>query len=312
MRPWIVALALLWAPGAAATEILAATPEQGAAVLSAQDDFMQALTPADLSIRLGDTPDLTTAALGRFYASQTRAWTPAEQARLTALTARVQARIDALDAWLPDTILLIKGTPQIDGGMPHTRGAAIVMGASLPDDDARLEWLFFHELFHVLSRANADRHDDLYSVIGFQRCSRMNFAPEMRSAMFTNPDAPQVLHAAPISAADPSLLATPVLLANPPHYDPSKPHLRNYFQIAMVALRRGPDGACTPVTQGAPDPAAMTAAIYAGAGRNTAYIFHPEELMADNFADLMTARSDAPDPWVYDRLRTVLAEAPAP
>lgn len=310
MRAWILALGLVWAPGALATEIVLATPEQGAAVLSAQDEFMAVLTPADLSIRLGDTPDQSVQALGRHYAAQTRAWTDEERVRLEAMIARVRERTNALDAWLPDTILLIKGTSEIDGGMPHTRGAAIVM-ARLSEDEARLDTLFFHELFHVLSRANPDRHDDLYGVIGFVRCAAVTFPPEVRAAMFTNPDAPLVRHAAPISDTDPTLLATPVLVANPPHYDPSKPHLRNYFQVVMTPLRRGPDGACMAVTDGAPTREAMTEAVYARAGRNTAYIFHPEELMADNFADLMIARADAPDPWVYERLRAVLAAAPA-
>jgi hypothetical protein len=41
---------------------------------------------------------------------------------------------------------------------------------------------------------------------------------------------------------------------------------------------------------------------YRHIGRNTDYVIHPEETLADNFAHLIFQTTDLPDPWIVDRL----------
>jgi hypothetical protein len=41
-------------------------------------------------------------------------------------------------------------------------------------------------------------------------------------------------------------------------------------------------------------------------GRNTNYIIHPEEVLADNFAMLIRGKRDVPTPRVLDELRKAL------
>jgi hypothetical protein len=41
-------------------------------------------------------------------------------------------------------------------------------------------------------------------------------------------------------------------------------------------------------------------------GRNTDYIIHPEEILADNFALLMSGASGAPSPEIIKKLEEVL------
>jgi len=38
-------------------------------------------------------------------------------------------------------------------------------------------------------------------------------------------------------------------------------------------------------------------------GRNTGYIIHPEEILAENFVHLMMQTPDLPDPWIVQELR---------
>jgi hypothetical protein len=284
-----------------------ATPEQGAAILSASDEYLTVLTPADLSIRLrgepGDAGDLA-----RLYARGTRAWSAAERDRLEQMVARHRADLNPLAPWLPDTVYFIKGTRDIESAIPHTRGDAIFFGDNLPDTQEGLDGLFFHELFHVLSRANRNRADEIYGIIGFQRCEAV-LPATITDRMLTNPDAPRVLHAAPIAENDPTLFATPILVADPSRYTPSRANMAQYFGVEITPMRRGADGRCRPDASVTLTQNQMQEAIFAHAGRNTNYMFHPEELMADNFSQMMMGQSVA-DPWVHERLAALLGINP--
>lgn len=290
------------APGARTT-FAAASPAEGAAILSANDEYLSVLSASDLSIRLHGAPG-TSADLGRLYAGATLAWSEADTRRLREMVSRHRADLDAIAPWLPETVYFIKGGEAIEGGIPHTRGAAIFFGGALPEGDARLDQLFLHELFHVLSRHSAARHDELYGVIGFAPCDAV-LPADTASRLITNPDAPHVGHAAPLSASDQSLLATPLLIAEPARYDPAKPNLGQYFTVVLTPMRRGGDGKCRPAEGVNLSQAQIRDAIFAAAGRNTNYLFHPEEIMADNFAQMML-RETAPDAWVHERLARLL------
>ena len=129
-----------------------ATPEQGAALLSARDEFMNALTPGELAIRLqrnGAGADV--AALGQFYAANVRSWSAPERARLEAMLARVAPRLAPLAGWLPERILIAKISPEVESGASaFTRGAAIFIGGEgLPAADAALDGLVLHEFTFV-------------------------------------------------------------------------------------------------------------------------------------------------------------------
>ncbi|GAM98534.1 hypothetical protein U91I_02169 [alpha proteobacterium U9-1i] len=280
-----------------------ATPEQGATILSANDEYLSVLSPADLSIRLQGRSG-TGADLGRVYAGATQAWNADESERLRLMVVRHRARLNQLATWLPDTVYFIKGTRAIEGGIPHTRGPAIFFGPELPGTEAELDGLFMHELFHVLSRESAARHDDIYGIIGFVRCEAV-LPQSMTDRTITNPDAPAVEHASPISESDTSLLATPLLFADPGRYDPSKQNLGQYFDPELQLLRRGADGKCRPAEGVSMSQDAIRNAIFARSGRNTNYMFHPEELMADNFSQMMMGQSVS-DPWVHERLAALL------
>jgi hypothetical protein len=312
----IFAAALLLAACAAQPNAPAPTPRfavasvaEGAAIFSAEDEFTAVLTPADISIRVRHAGG-TLAELRQVYAEAPQPWSEAEQVRLEALFARHAAALRRLAPLLPARVLLVKNSGAADTALPHTRGPAINMGPDLPADETALDHLFFHELFHVLSRHNSARHDEMYALVGFQPCALL-LPDEVRARTITNPDAPLLMHAAPFGAD--GRLVAPVLFAEPPAYDAAHPNFSDYFELRFLVFERT-DAGCAPVlAAGAPlmaAPREAVEAIFAGAGRNTNYVLHPEELLADNFAQLMIGRADAPSPEVQARLAAWLGLAP--
>lgn len=276
---------------------------------------MRGLTPSDLSIRLHRAHGGARAALKTQYAAAVEAWSDADAARLDALVARNRAQLDALAPWLPDTVLFIHASDAIDGGLPHTRANAIVMGPVLPGTDAGLDGLFLHELFHVLSRhATPAVRAELYGLIGFERCTRLHLPRGLRMHGISNPDVEDAAFTVAVDAPDGRTRALmPFLSANPPRYAAGKPAFEDYFELVFLDMTRSATGACT-LRRGADaqlSPGEVRDALYAHTGRNTGYIFHAEETLADNFSYLMLGRTDLPDMWVLDRLRARLAAGPA-
>jgi hypothetical protein len=264
---------------------------------------MRELSPVELSLRLRRPEGGNVEEFRSLYASAARAWTDDERARLEAMAARHRARTSLIARWLPEEVGFIKATTDVEGGLPHTRDAAIVFGPALPRDDSALDYLFFHELFHVLSRRNATRRDELYALIGFEPCTRVSLPAPLERERITNPDAPVDRHVAPIVAGDRYLL--PRLMSNSPRFDPARPDLASYFDLRFVLIERGANGRCRAVRRGGTailaDRDTASSILRLRAGANTAYFFHPEEILADNFAQLMLD-IDPPDPRVHERL----------
>ena len=52
--------------------------------------------------------------------------------------------------------------------------------------------------------------------------------------------------------------------------------------------------------------------FYEQVGRNTQYIIHPEEILADNFADLVLQDRPVPSPEILKKMQDVLTPKPAP
>jgi hypothetical protein len=309
VRTFLVSLAVLAGALAplpvAALEFAFATPEQGAAVLSTQDEFMAAIAPHDVALRVGSNDNLTAARLAEHYAANTRVWTPEERARLEASIARVSPLLSPYEALLPPRMLLIASTDRVDAGFAFTRGSDIVMGATLPEDGARLDHVLIHEVFHVLSRRNPARRDAIYDAVGFVRCMQITLPENVRNRILTNPDAPVVNYVFPLGESDVGVVATPVIVVNSTTFDPARPSMAQYVGVEFASLHRDAAGVCTPAAEPAPE-AAVQAALQRRAGRNTGYIIHPEEIAADNFALMLVGGEGAPDQWVFERLRAAL------
>ncbi|MEZ5956397.1 MAG: hypothetical protein R3C27_04205 [Hyphomonadaceae bacterium] len=305
-----VAVAGLWLAAASASgqtgpSVVLATQQEGAAAISARDEYMDAVTAGDVSIWLhqpGHARDVD--ALANYLAANTRPWTDAERVRLDSMLERVAPRVAALAPWLPARVQIAGFNPQASAGADFTRGSTIFL-AELQTTDEAMDERFFHELFHVLSRQHPDRRDEFYAIVGFQRCTPMALDDATRARLLTNPDAPTVQYASEIDVDGQRLWATPLMLAELDRYTPQS-GLFDHVDLQFVALRRDAQGRCERDAGASISQPELGGAIVAKAGGNTAYVLHPEELTADNFAQMMMGRRDAPSPEIHTRIATLL------
>jgi len=296
-------VAALLPPGLAAeaAEYRFAAPDEARAALTAEDAYTQALQPAELAVRLAD-PDGAKADLLARYADGVRAWSADERTQLEGTIADLADDVAFLDPLLPDVVLLVRADPSVEGGLPHTRGNAIVFPTeTLPEKG--LKGLFLHELHHVLTRANPDLQDPYFALIGFEPCA---FAePEwLRERRLSNPDAPTNAHYAPLDLERGDGVM-PVLHLSAP-YDPEKGGgLGDYFAFGLLHVA-AVDGRCEALETGdggllvtAP---AATPGFLDAVGRNTGYLIHPEETLADNFTFGVLETGELPDPEIPARV----------
>lgn len=296
--PLAAILLALPAPAAAA-EFVFASAGEGARILGADDGFFEAMAPLEMRLRSVRPGRTTREGLRAQYRAGARDWDRAGRRTWQASLDRLGPRLAAWSALLPERVLLVRVRSSIEDSLPHTRANAILLPAGLGRLRAsQLDFILAHEIFHLLSRAQAARRDSLYVLIGFRPC-RFTLPADLRARRITNSDAPEERHYVELAgeggAYVPLELARPVAAPLPALAESME------FRLLRVDVA---DGICTPRRRGGGwalvDPAALPG-LTAVIGPNSDYFAHPEELMADNFALLLT-RARAPDPALLDRL----------
>lgn len=301
-------LALLFAAEAQAATFRFASIEEGRAILLGDKEWYAGLGPAEIAIRLESAvPDKTAGDLKEFYSGEVRAWSDADIADQERVIENNRSKVDAYEELLPETIWLVKVSEKVEGALPHTRGNAIFV----PEPTGYMDrHVLLHEIFHVLSREQSFRRDTLYQIIGFQPC-RLEETPWMKSRRLSNPDVPSGAYYLDTGGKTPGAVI-PWLHAAHVAFD-SEVHggFGGHFGFGLLSVAVV-DGTCNPHQSAVGIPVILSPGdvpgFFAAIGRNTGYIIHPEEVLADNFVFLLTRRKDLPNPEIVEQLGNWLGE----
>ncbi len=318
LAAWFVALATWHAaagddvPLTGESAVHFASLEEGRAAIGADDDFVRSLSRFDLQCRLQSGDDVTVGQWRDFAQGEVRAWEPGPITLETESIERLRKRLQKLNLPLPETVLLARTTGKEEGNAAYTRGVAIMLPEKVlayqPD---ALDRLLAHELFHVLSRNNKTLRSDLYAVIGFQVFPPIELPPSLAPRKITNPDAPLVDCTIEIADEDKTYVAAPVLYASQKEYDAKVGgSLFRYLTFRLLVIEQR-DGAWQPVLMGDQpvviDPRKLPA-YYEKIGKNTQYIIHPDEILADNFVHLVMGDAGLATPRIVERMGRMLAK----
>jgi hypothetical protein len=225
----------------------------------------------------------------------------AEKQRVAQAAARVEGFFSELGIALPDA-RLVRTNGKEEGGAAYTRGNVIVLPTNvLNDPKQNLVETISHELFHIISRHDPALRNKLYQVIGFEECAEFSFPAALARRRITDPDAPRNDHCIRLRIHGKSVWATPVLYADRERYDPKKGGV--FFDYLLfklaVADHSGKSASGPPISANAGTRFVDTDGVsgfYEQVGKNTDYIIHPEEILADNFAFLVTKKKGLPSP----------------
>jgi hypothetical protein len=280
-------------PAAAAPTFVFATVEEARAVLGQEDDYLLATTALERRVRLRSAQPVERAQYAQYMAAQALPWPEDERLRVAAVLGRIAPLLERMNVRLPERILLVRAAQPLEENSPHTRANAIMLPASwLTGSQPRLLYALTHELFHVLSRNDPARRDRLYAAIGFQPCERTEIPAATADLRVTNPDAVLHRHAVAVRYRGEPVEAMPYPLFTP----------------WVLVDRR--DGVCR--ARAGAVKADELEGLFEQIGRNTNYLAHPEEIVADNFAILLLRELGAgpetlASPQVLERIRQLLA-----
>lgn len=273
---------------------------EAAAILGERDEFIQRLSPFDRASRMKTDRPVSEEEFLRFVKANVAAWSESEQAKVEAAISALRSALESLPVAFPKKVTFIKTTGAEEGGAFYTRDTAIMMPAKPTDaaDGELLKKTIAHELFHILSRNNPELREKLYALIGFTNCGEIDFPDELKPRKITNPDAPRNDHAIRVRANGREVSVVPILFSSVPNYDPVRGgEFFNYLQLGFVMVSKNPR---PPADVLMPQ---QLSGFFEQVGRNTDYIIHPEEILAENFALLMIGKRDVPSPEILAKMR---------
>jgi len=322
MRNALLATALLLAVTAnakadgswSAETFVFATREEAAQALGASDDYTTQMTPLDRAARMKTDAAVSAEDYRRFAADAARDWTSEERDGLRADIIKLLPALAALHVPTPQRILLIKTSGAEEGNAAYTRGDAVMIPEIMADGDKDgLQWILAHEIFHVVSRQNPALREQLYAAIGFNKVDPFPLPPEIAEHLVTNPDVQGNDHMVRVTVDDREVCGTPILQFVIDRYDPQQGgDFFNYMKDRFLYSPRIAER-----KDGVPIDLQVTASnrvvgYERRIGENTTYDFHPEEILAENFAMMLTELKRPRSPEILDNIRAVFAHAADP
>ncbi len=284
--------------------------EQGAALLAKPDRFLTSLSPFDCQARLQTDRQVTGHDVGTFAAAQVVAWTAEEQMTLGRAAAAVAERLQPFRLPFPAKIVLIKTTGKEEGNAAYCRENAIVLPTQmLRQRPAALERLLIHELFHVLSSHNPELRSKLYAIVGFTTCGPVPMPPSLRGRKLTNPDAPQLDAYIKLTVEGEDVSAVPVLYASSETYDVKRGGtFFDYLTFRLMVVEAAGEQWRPALRDGQPQllEPGSTPSFLEQIGKNTRYIIHPDEILADNFVHLVNQTKELASPGIVASMRQQL------
>ncbi len=301
-------------PIAEGTVVRFADVAEGAAALRVRDDYIQQLSPFDLQVRTRTPQPVSEEQFVTFLAQHVLPWTERDIAALRPLVEDLARKIAPWKLPLPGVILLVKTTGGEEGAAAYCRGPAIILPRNMIEgSQTRLASIFPHELFHVLSNQNPDLRQALYATIGFEPCNEVPLPTPLAALKITNPDAPRNNHYITVTQEGRTMELMPVLIAKSPFNPTSGGNLFSYLQFRLMELENVDGRRQARIVNGQPvlhDPDAVPD-YHEQIGRNTKYIIHPEEVLADNFVYLINGRQELASPRVVAGMAEVFKAAAA-
>jgi len=292
------------------TTVVFAGVEEGKKIQAAKDAFSQSLSRFDLQVRLRRTENATLEEWKKFVAAEVLPWNDEEIAHVKPAVTLLAEKLKKLKLPLPEKVLLVHTSGKEEGGAAYTRGSAIILPSKvLSYAPEKLEELLCHELFHILSRHDAETRQRLYGIIGFRACEEIPLPAVLKDRKLTNPDAPQINCTIELKFQGRVATATPILIANAEMYDAAKGgSLFRYLTFRLMVVEKK-DGKWQPQLNGG-NPMLLDAPVVPSfveqIGKNTNYIIHPDEILADNFIQLVKGNKNVETPRIIEQMESVL------
>ena len=297
-----------------AQELKFATVEEARRLLVLRDAYIERMSPFDRAARMKTEMNVGESEFLEFAAAAALNWSQRDKVKIETAYQDIVTTINDLGLPLPEKIYLVKTTGDEEGKAAYTRGDAIFLPVNFVDSDKLdMRRLLAHELFHIATRKNTNLARALYGTIGFEYCGEVILPGILASRKITNPDAPRNDYCIKVRVGEEESWAIPILLSISEKYDISQGgEFFDYLQLTFLLVQRNAEHEPAEVLFDSQAPRLVSldqiTGFFEQVGRNTRYVLHPEEILAENFAMLVTGKGDVVSPAILDKIKIVLLE----
>jgi hypothetical protein len=272
------------------TQILFANEEWGRELLTKKDEYMNTLTDSDLKLRIGsvlyskldDPYEEYCQMLNRCVIL----FTDNEKEFLERVMTKLLKTLKK-QGWrlkVPKEIIFIKTDGSDESTCSYCRHNNVIV---LIESHAMGKSIIAHELFHIISRNNIELRDKLYNIIGYKVDSDITktlldkLDPAIyKNKIVTNPDCPLIN--VYIDVDDKRLIPITFWGSNYPEEQGTNWIYTDYYETKLLEVKEDMGFNMYNYNQ---------VAVFDYHKIGTDYLEHPEEIMADNFADLMMIKT---------------------
>jgi hypothetical protein len=270
-------------------------------ILGRSDEWARQLSAFDRGVRQRTLEPTDTRGFLEFVSGEAAAWTQDEQVYWRSLVDQLGEALEGTNLDIPDAFM-VKTTGLEEFNAVYVRNRSIIFpqGRIAVAGEVRRDFfLLAHELFHLLSLEYPAWRDELYALLGFRRFAGFEYPAELEDRRLSNPMYGfRYEYVLTVQAASGHVDVTPAYQAAVP--------LEEFIAISEGGMSMGAffeaiDFVLLPVDTG------TRVVLRDGSGypitylfddtdwiermqRNSSYIIHPDELMAENFALLMEWR----------------------
>jgi hypothetical protein len=270
-------------------------------ILGRSDEWARQLSAFDRGVRMRTTEPTNTRDFLEFISGEAAEWTDDEQLYWKSLIDQLSVAMEGMNLNIPDAWMVkTSGLEEFNAVYVRNRSIIFPQGRVAVAGDVRRDFfLLAHELFHLLSLEYPALRDELYTLLGFRRFAGFEYPVELEDRRLSNPFyGDRYEYALTVQTASGPVDVTPAYQAAVP--------LEEFIAISEGGMSMGAffeaiDFVLLPVDTG------TRAVLRDGNGypiiyrfddtdwiermqRNSSYIIHPDELMAENFGLLMEWR----------------------
>ena len=274
-------------------------------VTDEKEQYFDKVAPLEMSIQLqktlnGETRQTLLPVYKKMLQQDLMDFTTEEQAAVKKVfdhALELCYKVDS-DFQLPE-IFLIKTKGNYYGpSVFYTRDNSIIIPEPMVPKDATQEHDAFlstmiHEIFHVYSRYNKNKRNELYARLGFEQLPNLQLSPFLQERVLYNPDGVDLRYAITVKdkKTGRSFKGVPVIYSRYKEYNTSLPMFFGYlvFQLFEVEQQDEQWVITTPNTGYSID---EVEGFWEQVTRNTNYNIHPDELCADNFVLLALSKEN--------------------
>ena len=286
-----------------------ASIEKANELLTQEDDFTKGWSQFDIDSRM-HKKNSSREELFDFITKQTREWSIKEQNRIISIFKSIDKQIakQGFNIDFPDEIFFVKTTAHEEGDAEgYTRASYIVLKENiLSITKGALKQTIVHELFHILTRNNPEFRKEMYQIIGFSLMNDVAYPANLKPFRITNPDAPQVDSYISIKVGGQLKNCMMILYSK---QDYSDGDFFDYLNVGFLSLT-GDSVKSIDYIDDKPVIYSFkqVTGFFEQVGRNTRYIIHPEEILAENFVFAILNKSGLPNPEIVNDIKKKLKE----